>query len=171
VPEERAGVEKPERHDLLRMAFEQHHVALLRLCLLLTARREDAEEIVQESFVRAAPKLSGLEETVVGPYLRQTAVNLWRNRLRRMRLELRARSQAPTPAAGAEGSFEERDRMWEVVRRLPPRRRACVVLRYYEDLPEREVAAILGCSVGTVKSQTSRALQALRKELEGGSGG
>jgi RNA polymerase sigma-70 factor (sigma-E family) len=162
-------VEKPERHDLLREAFEQHNVSLLKLCLLLTARREDAEEIVQESFVRAASKLSGLEEAAVGPFLRQTAVNLWKNRLRRMRLELRARSRPPLPTAIAERSFEERDRMWKVVRRLPSRRRACVVLRYYEDLSEREVAAILGCSVGTVKSQTSRALQSLRKELEGGS--
>src|SRR5436190_22625346 len=56
------------------------------------------------------------------------------------------------------GPHEERDELWQAVLRLPPRQRACIALRYYEDLPEREVAAILSCSVGTVKKQSSRAL-------------
>jgi RNA polymerase sigma factor (sigma-70 family) len=55
--------------------------------------------------------------------------------------------------------------MWRVVKTLPARQRAAVVLRYYEDLSEADTAAILGCSVGTVKSQTSRAIAGLRSKL------
>ena len=55
--------------------------------------------------------------------------------------------------------------MWVLVQTLPPRQRAAVVLRYYEDLSEAETARVLGCSVGTIKSQTSRAVAALRTRL------
>ena len=61
--------------------------------------------------------------------------------------------------------IENRETLWGAIRRLPVRQRACVVLRYYEGLTEKETAEVLGCSVGTVKSQTSRALSHLRKEL------
>jgi RNA polymerase sigma factor (sigma-70 family) len=53
--------------------------------------------------------------------------------------------------------------MWDQLTRLPPRQRAAVVLRYYEDLPDTEIAEILGCAVGTVRSQISRALESLRR--------
>jgi RNA polymerase sigma-70 factor (sigma-E family) len=171
VVDEPAGVETRVSQDPLRVAFERHHLPLLRMCLLLTGRREDAEEIVQEAFVRVAPRIAGLEPDAVGPYLRRTAVNVWKNRLRRLRLELRARSAGLSQPAASVSPPEDRDEVWEAVGRLPPRRRACVVLRYYEDLSERETARVLGCSVGTVKSQTSRALARLRKELERGSRG
>jgi RNA polymerase sigma factor (sigma-70 family) len=59
----------------------------------------------------------------------------------------------------------ERDRTLRAVMRLPPRRRAVVVLRFYDDLPEAEIAGLLGVSVGTVKSQLSRALEQLRADL------
>jgi RNA polymerase sigma factor (sigma-70 family) len=61
--------------------------------------------------------------------------------------------------------IEERDAVWQAILRLPARQRACLVLRYYEELTEQETADILRCSVGTVKSQTSRALSRLRREL------
>jgi RNA polymerase sigma factor (sigma-70 family) len=124
-----------------------------------------AEEIVQEAFVRALPKLPSLAEEAVYPYLRRAVLNLWKNRLRRMVLERRyerAGRVEQDPAA----VIVERDAVWGVVLRLPPRQRACIVLRYYEDLPEREVADILGCSVGTVKSHTSRGLARLRDEVQ-----
>ena len=153
----------------LRRAFEEHHTRLFRLCLLLSGHRELAEDIAQDAFIRAAARLETLPPPEVGPYLRTTAVNLWRNRMRRRVLERRTlwrfvgRTTDPPDAV-----VDERERLWPAVLRLPVRQRACVVLRYYEDLSERETAGILGCSVGTVKSQTSRALARLRQELHHG---
>lgn len=152
----------------LSSAFEQHYVPLVRLCVLLTGRPDIAEDLAQESFVRAAPKLSTLESSRVGPYLRRVAANTWKNRLRKFTLErrvaLRLRERPDYPDH-EESRFEERDAMWQAVIRLPYRQRACLVLRYYEDLPEREVANVLGCSVGTVKSNVSRAMERLREEF------
>ena len=153
----------------LRRAFEEHYARLFRLCLLLSGHRELAEDIVQDVFVRAAARLETLTPPETGPYLRKTAVNVWRNRLRRRALERRTpwRSVAPT-AESPEAVVEERERLWPAVLRLPARQRACVVLRYYEDLSEQETARVLGCSVGTVKSQTSRALARLRERMHHG---
>ncbi|HEX9236509.1 MAG TPA: SigE family RNA polymerase sigma factor [Actinomycetota bacterium] len=150
--------------DPLRTAFEQHSGTLLRLCALLLGRREGAEDLMQESFVRLAPKVSRLEPEIVWPYLRRIAVNLANDRFRRMALDFRARTQqVPGPSESPDAAVAQE--VWEAVRRLPARQRACVVLRYYEDMTEKQIAEALGCSVGTVKSSASRALDHLRKEL------
>jgi RNA polymerase sigma-70 factor (sigma-E family) len=162
VIESRVPSEAPSRAEPLRAAFEEHYTPLLRLCVALTGKREVAEDIVQDAFVRVSPKIAGLDAPEVGPYLRRVAVNLWKSRLRRLRLERRPREVQPQANTSA---LEDRDEVWRALLLLPPRQRACVVLRYYEDLPERHVAEILRCSVGTVKSQTSRGLTRLRKEL------
>ena len=150
--------------EALREAFIRHQSGLVRMCVLVTGKQDVAEDLVQEAFVKAAPAIDRLPEDEVRPYLRATAMNLWRNRLRRLAVERRPRpwdSKAETPIP-----FEERDAVWQAIRRLPPRQRACVVLRYYEDLTEQETATLLGCSVGTVKSQTSHALGRLEGELQ-----
>jgi RNA polymerase sigma-70 factor (sigma-E family) len=149
--------------EALQAAFERHYVRLLRLSILLLGSREAGEDLVQEAFIRAAPRLEALGPQEAGPYLRATTLNLWKNRLRRAAIERRHRS-LPMSAHGDAG-IEDREAIWRVVRQLPDRQRACIVLRYYEDLSEREVAEILGCSVGTVKSHSSRAIARLRKEL------
>jgi RNA polymerase sigma-70 factor (sigma-E family) len=149
--------------EALRTAFELHSPALLRLCVLLLGRREGAEDLMQESFVRLAPKVSALDPEIVWPYLRRIAVNLANDRFRRLALDLRVRRTATIQIESPDlGVAHE---MWEAVRRLPTRQRACVVLRYYEDMTERQIAETLGCSPGTVKSSTSRAMDRLRKEL------
>jgi RNA polymerase sigma-70 factor (sigma-E family) len=132
---------------------------------LLTGDRETAEDIVQDVFVRGAARLAELPTEELGPYLRAAVTNQWKNQLRRTALERRTfhRGQAP---AQPEHHSGDRDEMWRAIVRLPSRQRACLVLRYYEDLSEQEVAEVLACSVGTVKSQTSRALAKLRKEFE-----
>jgi RNA polymerase sigma-70 factor (sigma-E family) len=150
--------------DALRASFDEYAGPLLRLCTVLTGRRAEAEDLVQESFIRLAPKADSLTEDAVWPYLRRIAFNLWKNRLRRLAVETRARRRDVDPASGAP-SIEERDWVWAAVLRLPRRQRACVVLRYYEDLTEVETAAVLGCSVGTVKSQSAKALAWLEEAL------
>ena len=151
--------------DALRDAFDQHYVSLLKLATALTGRRETAEDVVQDAFVRSAAHLERLPSEAVRPYLRRTVVNLWRNRLRRLAVELRhlGRDDGSAPSTT---SADDRDAVWRALRRLPPRQRACLVLRYYEDLSEREIADVLGCAPGTVKSQTSRGLAKLREWLD-----
>jgi RNA polymerase sigma-70 factor (sigma-E family) len=146
----------------LGAAYVAHRLALLRLAVLLTGREDMGEDLVHESFLRAADKLPTLEPDAVRPYLRAAVLNIWRNRLRRLALESRFRA-APLPPEDL--AFEDRDALWSAIRRLPARRRACLVLRYFEDLSERETAELLGCSVGTIKSQTNRALARLKQEL------
>jgi RNA polymerase sigma-70 factor (sigma-E family) len=149
--------------ESLRGAFEEHSPALLRLCVLLLGRREGAEDLMQESFVRLAPKVSSLQPEIVWPYLRRIAVNLANDRFRRLALDLRFRRAATVRIEVPNLGLAHE--MWEAVGRLPVRQRACIVLRYYQDMTERQIAETLGCSVGTVKSATSRGMARLRKEL------
>jgi RNA polymerase sigma-70 factor (sigma-E family) len=154
------------RANTLRHAYEHHGARLLRLATLVAGSRDVGEEIMQEAFVRAATTLPRLSDEETGPYLRTVALNVWRNRLRRLLLEHRVRMPWIAPSTD-ERSFEDRDALWRAMRRLPPRQRACLVLRYYEDLSERETATALRCSVGTVKSLSSRGIARLRREMQG----
>ena len=149
----------------MRQAFEAHYVPMLRLSTLLAGGSSNAEDIVQDVFVRSANHLPGLEPAEVGPYLRTGVVNAWRNERRRLGAE--ARKHRAIAASTADPAVTSDYGLWTEIVALPPRQRACLVLRYYEDLPEIEVATLLGCSVGTVKSQTSRALTKLRKAVTG----
>lgn len=150
--------------EALREAFRRHQSSLVRMCVLVTGDQDLAEDLVQETFVKAVPAIERLPEDEVLRYLRATAMNLWRNRLRRLAVERRPRPWQSKASLAL--PIEERDAVWHAIRRLPPRQRACVVLRYYEELTEQETASLLGCSVGTVKSQTSRALDRMRRELQ-----
>jgi RNA polymerase sigma-70 factor (sigma-E family) len=138
---------------------------LVRLGVLLTGDTYLAEELVQETYVRGLAKVVRLPEDEQYPYMRAIASNIWKNRIRRLALERRW-SAAREEQAEAPVVLEDRDALWRAIKALPVRQRACVVLRYYEDLNERETAQVLGCSVGTVKSQTSRAIARLRKEFD-----
>jgi len=156
-----------EVQEALRAAYEEDYVPLLRLCVLLSGDQQVAEDIVQDAFVRFAPKIGEVPVEHLGPYLRRTAVNVWKNRLRSLTRERRARDHSGMNRITDPIGREDRAALRSAVLGLPRRQRACLVLRYYEDLPEREVARLLGCSIGTVKSQTSRSLARLKRELEG----
>jgi RNA polymerase sigma-70 factor (sigma-E family) len=157
------GTIAPERHTL-RDAFETHYPGLVRFCALMSGDAHVAEDLAQEAFVRVSERFERADVANVGAYLRRTALNVWKNRLRRLMVERRARARRPD-LPPEPSSTEDRDLLWSAVRRLPAGQRACLALRFYEDLSERETAEVLGCSIGTVKSQTSRALARLRKEL------
>lgn len=142
-----------EAHDI----FLRHHARLVRLCVLLTGRAQFAEELAQEIFSRCFARVGSLSEEDQYPYLRAAASNLWKNRLRRLALE--HRRHPANVETTTELSVEDRDELWSAVAHLPVRQRACLVLRFYEDLSERETAEALGCSVGT--SRVRRAERSL----------
>ncbi len=133
--------------------------------------RVEAEDIVQECMLRVArkwPRVKDMEHP--GAYARTIMLNLVIDGgLKRSRrsIELEA---IGTPAASADGgamvaSIDTRTDLIRALAGLPARQRAVLVLRYFADLPETEIAAALGCSVGTVKSSASRALEQLRHAL------
>ncbi len=146
--------------------YEAHYQRLFRLCCLLTGRREVAEDLAQDVFVRSAShwREAGAEsEALQWAYLRKSAVNLWKNMLRRAVLEARHRETGDHPKAT---DLDVRDSdLWSEIIKLPTRQRACLVLRFYEDLSERDAASVLGISVGAVKSHTSRGKARIRKAV------
>jgi RNA polymerase sigma-70 factor (sigma-E family) len=147
--------------------FASQYPALSRLGYWLTGDRAEGEELAQEALVRAYwrwPVVRRLDRPL--DYTRKVLVNRYRSLLRRARVEARHASRHGRPPADPQPADHDGSLvLWAAVRRLPPRQRATIVLRYQEDLPEVEVARLLGCSVGTVKSTTSRALARLRAEL------
>jgi RNA polymerase sigma-70 factor (sigma-E family) len=149
-------------------AFEDFVVArgsaLLRTAVLLCAgSRHDAEDAVQTALEKAY-RHWGRVEGDPEPYVRRILVNVIISRARRWKV-LREVHMAHPPeplASSAEDGVVLRDLLIRELHRLPPRQRAVLVLRYWEDLSELQIATLLGCSAGTVKSQASKALARLR---------
>ena len=144
---------------------------LLRTCYLLTRDHALAEDLLQTALAKAWfawDRIDGDPE----PYLRAVVANTftswWRRRWTHERPTDAVHVDGPQPLlfgpAGRDvtADIDERDRLWAALGRLPRRQRAVVVLRFYEDLSEAQTAAALGVTVGTVKSQTSKALASMR---------
>jgi RNA polymerase sigma-70 factor (sigma-E family) len=138
--------------------------ALLRTAHLLTGDRGHAEDLLQQALERLYRHWGRIDGDPEG-YVRRTLVNLaadrWRRRSRRPQ---EAGQELPdTPARGdAHRAVEDRYDLVRALRTLTSRQRAVLVLRYFDDLSEAEAARVLGCSVGTVKSTSSKALARLR---------
>jgi len=143
----------------------------VRLAYLLTGDRPLAEDLVQDAFVRLAGRLAHLrDEGAFEAYLRRTVVNLSRSYFRHRKVErayLERTGRAPAERSAAMPDLGDRDALWAALARLPQRQRAALVLRYYEDLSERQIADVLRAPVGTVKSLLSRGLRTLRDEIGG----
>jgi RNA polymerase sigma-70 factor (sigma-E family) len=127
-----------------------------------------AEDAVQTAFAKAFRSWRRISRlTAPEAYLRRMAVNEVLNdrRLARHRHEV-SRAEPPERATARWAFDDGRDELWQVLATLPPRQRAVLVLRYYEDLSEHQIADALGCRPGTVKSQASAALATLRSRLD-----
>ncbi len=142
--------------------------SLYRYAYLLTANHADAEDLAQQTLLKAYRSWSRVMRTdSPTAYLRRTLTNTYLSHRRPKARRAELLTDAPPERVVAPGSGPE-DRMvlWPHVRSLPPRQRAVVVLRYYEDLSEQEIADVLGCSTGNVKSTAHHALKALRAALD-----
>ncbi len=159
------------RDEQVAALFDQHYAGLCRLATLLLGERAAAEEAVAEAFVRTYSGWWRIRRPERAEwYLRAAVVNQCRSRSRRRVTEDRANrvTWASGPKEVADegtGAVDEAMVVLAAVGRLPERQREAVVLRYYADLAEADVAAALGCSVGTVKSQLSKARAKLADEL------
>ncbi len=160
-------MDRLSRHEALALLHECHYADLVRLAFALTGDWGLAEDLVQEAFVRVWRGWGNIRDQQSAPaYLRTTVVNLARRSLRHRLQERRAWSGIGDPRSADPGSDID---LLRALARLPARKRACVVLRYYQDLSEADTAAVLGVSVGTVKSQTAKALVRLQALLAGAS--
>ena len=143
--------------------------ALLRTAFLLCGGdRNAAEDMLQDVLERAFPKwrrIKGRPEPYLRAALANTAANRWRSRSRRVR-EVPLHDQAPPALPGPEQQVVEEDRVVRALQALPPRMRAVLVLRFFDDMSEADIAKALRCSTGSVKSQTSRGLARLREVLD-----
>jgi RNA polymerase sigma-70 factor (sigma-E family) len=150
--------------------YALHYRALVRLASFLVRDTPTAEEVVQDSFVAMAggwQRLRDAEKALA--YLRQAVVNRSRSVLRHRTVVDKNLQKAPPDMPSAEHGalvLLERSAVVSALRELPDRQREAIVLRYYADLSEAEIAASMGISRGAVKSHTARGMAALRAALE-----
>lgn len=146
--------------------YERTAPSAVRFAYVVSGDREMAQDLVHDAFARVAGRFHHLRKPdAFEAYLRRTIVNLFTSQLRHRRVE-RAYGEVRRPDPPADHAIDdvaERDRMWGALATLPRRQRAAVVLRFYEDLTEREVADLLGCSTHAVNSLVERGMAALRE--------
>jgi RNA polymerase sigma-70 factor (sigma-E family) len=151
--------------DLYRAEYRN----LVRLATLLNGRRDVAEEIVQDAFVKLDRSWDRVADEASRPaYLRSIVINLCRSDRRHKEVVGRRRplpSPDPAPADHHAVVAEDQREVLAAVRALPTRQQQCMVLRFYEDMTEAEIAAALGISGGSVKTHLHRAMQTLAARL------
>jgi RNA polymerase sigma-70 factor (sigma-E family) len=142
--------------------------ALLRTAYLLTGNVADAEDLVQAALAKTFLAWDRIEDrSAVDGYVRRAMVNTHISWWRRRRVEEYPTDEIPDQAVADHAvSSDLQETLRRAIDRLPQRMRAAVVLRYYEDMTEAEVAEVLGVSLGTVKSTVSRAVAKLRTDAD-----
>jgi len=164
-----------DRSEAFAREVQATKADLGRFAYLVVGSSTGADDLLAEAYARAWPHYKRGEIENLPAYLRRSIANLANGRLRRIRLERREVAtrridwRAPR-LASPEGGFEQRveshDQLWHAIWKLPAQQRVVVVLRHAEDRSEEETAALLGISVGTVKSRLARGLATLRDKLE-----
>jgi RNA polymerase sigma-70 factor (sigma-E family) len=148
--------------------YRLHYPAAVRLAYLLTGDAAEAQDIAQDAFLAAAPRVLTLRSPeAFGGYLRRTVTRRVLMRARAADREARRveRATDPSPDTDDTASVAARLDLVGALNRLPVKQRTALVLRYWSDLSEDDIAALLRCRRGTVKSTLSRALLALRRDL------
>lgn len=151
--------------------YREHGPAVAKLAYLVTGDQQLAEDLTQDAFLRVWDKLDDIDDpAAVGAYIKKTVVNLARNQFRhnavarkhaeKLKPELK---QSITDTA----KIQMRDAVFNAMQQLPERQREILVCKYYLQLSEAETAELLDIPAGTVKSNTSRAMESLRELLAG----
>ena len=164
-----AGDAQGDAQAAVAALYRAHAVGLIRLAYVMLGDRPAAEDVVQDAFCGLYLRWDRLADPSGAlAYVRSSVLNGCRTALRRRALGHRVTVYQP-PAGSAEAavlSREERQEVMRAVRRLPDRQREALVLRFYLDLPDPEIARVMGIRPGTVRSAIHRALQALGHLLE-----
>lgn len=147
-----------EEREATEDVYRRLRPALLRLANLLTGSETAAEDVVQDAFI-GYQRNAGHVSNVDG-YLRTSVVNLARTTHRRL-----ARERGRSTEVVTVTHIPDYDDTWAALRHLPYRQRAALVLRFYEDMSEADIAAALGCRPGTVKSLVHRGLARLKEAM------
>ena len=159
---------EPDRGTMADL-YARYVPAGIRLAYLLTGDRHQAEDLAHEAFIRCVGRFSHLRsQSAFDAYLRRAIVNLHTSGLRRRRLErewVQREGHRVAHASTSQGDVGEKTDLWAALAMLPARQRAALVLRYYEDLSERDTAEALGCTLAAVKSLVARGSEALRTQL------
>jgi len=167
-----AGWSRADVDQIVGHLFEVEARNLVRLARFFVDDRDASEDLVQEAFIRLARSIHRIKDPEAAPaYLRSIVLNLARDHNRRGLVSLRHRESAvPSPAGIEEGLEirEDQQRVIDALRDLSPGQRNCLVLRYYMELSNPEIARTLGVSVNTVKTQIQRGMASLERTLAGG---
>jgi len=165
-----AGMEITADSDPRSLAalYERHAPDAIRLAFLLTGDRMLAQDLVQDAFARLIGRLAHLRTREgFDAYLRRTIVNLSRDYFRRRKVErtyLARQASLRAPSTTMEPDVAGHAAMRAALMALPARQRAAIVLRFYEDMTDRQVSEVLRCRPATVRSLISRGVQSLRAD-------
>ena len=143
--------------DIFDALYREHFAALVRVAFLMTGSNEAAEDVVHDTFLRCRSRLANLDHP--RSYLRAAVVNECRSVHRRA---VRARSELTAESATLPTELVE---LQDALSRLPWRQRAAIVLRYFADIPDDEIAHALGCRPSTVRSHIRRGIAQLKEVL------